>query len=266
MSGMVGSGGVAVGDGTWTLSIFVTDLQVERALRVKGDLHIGGVMIRLVDELGKRGRTEKSNGGMRLIASAIHTSGRVGGRVLAWVAVAVMTDLMRYRRSPAGRKAGGANNTIHLSIPACATYIAHATTDKWIKPRQNIIAGFHAAFGTPKTVCIAFQLPRRVHFYLPRRNALRDGAQSGSRANVNTRAHSDAGRRSLCMLALRESQAICSRTTVGRKSNCFVSLAVIKIGRTASSRKYVYVLRQPRKQSFGEQSTAMRIILRARRS
>ena len=47
------SGGVAVGDGTWTLSVFVTDLQVERQLRVKGDMHIGGCMIRLVDELGK---------------------------------------------------------------------------------------------------------------------------------------------------------------------------------------------------------------------
>jgi len=40
-----------VGDGGWTLTIFVTDLQVERTLRVRGDLHIGGVMIRLVDEL-----------------------------------------------------------------------------------------------------------------------------------------------------------------------------------------------------------------------
>ena len=40
-------------DGSWTLTVFVTDLQVERTLRVRGDLHIGGVMIRLVDELGK---------------------------------------------------------------------------------------------------------------------------------------------------------------------------------------------------------------------
>jgi kindlin 2 len=53
MTGMV-KGGVAVGDGSWTLSIFVTDLQVERTLRVKGDVHIGGVMIRLVDELGRK--------------------------------------------------------------------------------------------------------------------------------------------------------------------------------------------------------------------
>ena len=52
MTGMM-KGGVSVGDGSWTLTVFVTDLQVERTLRVKGDLHIGGVMIRLVDDLGK---------------------------------------------------------------------------------------------------------------------------------------------------------------------------------------------------------------------
>ena len=46
-------GGVAVGDGGWNLSVFVTDLQVERTLRVRGDVHIGGLMIRLVDELGR---------------------------------------------------------------------------------------------------------------------------------------------------------------------------------------------------------------------
>lgn len=38
-------------DGTWELTILVTDLQVERTLRVKGDLHIGGVMLKLVDAL-----------------------------------------------------------------------------------------------------------------------------------------------------------------------------------------------------------------------
>ena len=40
-------------DGSWELRVLVTDLQVERSLRVTGDLHIGGVMIKLVDELGK---------------------------------------------------------------------------------------------------------------------------------------------------------------------------------------------------------------------
>ena len=37
----------------WELKICVTDLQVERTIRVKSDLHIGGVMIKLVDDLGK---------------------------------------------------------------------------------------------------------------------------------------------------------------------------------------------------------------------
>ncbi len=40
-------------DYTWELRVLVTDLQVERTLRVKSDLHIGGVMIKLVDELGR---------------------------------------------------------------------------------------------------------------------------------------------------------------------------------------------------------------------
>ena len=47
-------GGLAVGDGSWNLAVFVTDLQVERTLRVRGDVHIGGLMIRLVDELGRK--------------------------------------------------------------------------------------------------------------------------------------------------------------------------------------------------------------------
>ena len=53
MSGLLGKGGMPISDGSWTLTVFVTDLQVERSLRVRGDLHIGGVMIRLVDDLGK---------------------------------------------------------------------------------------------------------------------------------------------------------------------------------------------------------------------
>ena len=44
--------GHLVGDGSWELKVLVTDLAVERCLRVKGDLHIGGVMLRLVEELG----------------------------------------------------------------------------------------------------------------------------------------------------------------------------------------------------------------------
>ena len=40
-------------DGSWELTITVTDLQVEKRLRVKGELHIGGLMLKLVEELGK---------------------------------------------------------------------------------------------------------------------------------------------------------------------------------------------------------------------
>ncbi len=39
-------------DGSWELNITVTDLQVEKTLRVKGDVHIGGVMLKLVEALG----------------------------------------------------------------------------------------------------------------------------------------------------------------------------------------------------------------------
>lgn len=44
--------GFVVGDGSWNLRVHVTDLQTERLIRVKGDVHIGGVMLRLVEDLG----------------------------------------------------------------------------------------------------------------------------------------------------------------------------------------------------------------------
>lgn len=39
-------------DGSWELTILVTDMGVQRQLRVRGDMHIGGVMLRLVEEIG----------------------------------------------------------------------------------------------------------------------------------------------------------------------------------------------------------------------
>lgn len=45
--------GHIIGDGSWDLRVFVTDLQTERQIRVKGDVHIGGVMLRLVEDLGQ---------------------------------------------------------------------------------------------------------------------------------------------------------------------------------------------------------------------
>ncbi|KAG8223227.1 hypothetical protein J437_LFUL003578 [Ladona fulva] len=51
--------GHLVGDGSWNLRVRVTNLDVERTLRVKGDLHIGGVMLKLVEDLGEyRSRPE----------------------------------------------------------------------------------------------------------------------------------------------------------------------------------------------------------------
>lgn len=47
-------------DGSWELSVVVTNVQTtekvptERTLRVKGDLHVGGVMLKLVEALGKQ--------------------------------------------------------------------------------------------------------------------------------------------------------------------------------------------------------------------
>jgi len=38
-------------DGSWVLTVNVTDLNKEQTLRVKGDLHVGGVMLKLVDAL-----------------------------------------------------------------------------------------------------------------------------------------------------------------------------------------------------------------------
>ena len=48
--------GYVIGDGSWTLTIKVTDFHVERRLRVKGDLHVGGVMLKLVEDLGELSR------------------------------------------------------------------------------------------------------------------------------------------------------------------------------------------------------------------
>ncbi|ODN02147.1 hypothetical protein Ocin01_04535 [Orchesella cincta] len=50
--------GNLVGDGSWELRILVTDLNEEpRTLRVKGDLHIGGLMLQLVEDLGKKSKS-----------------------------------------------------------------------------------------------------------------------------------------------------------------------------------------------------------------
>ncbi|XP_052756359.1 unc-112-related protein-like [Galleria mellonella] len=41
--------GEIVGDGSWNLTIYVTDLNEKRTMVVKGDMHIGGVMLKLTE-------------------------------------------------------------------------------------------------------------------------------------------------------------------------------------------------------------------------
>ncbi|XP_026314837.1 unc-112-related protein-like [Hyposmocoma kahamanoa] len=45
--------GEIVGDGSWNLTIYVTDLSEKRTMVVKGDMHIGGVMLKLTESFGK---------------------------------------------------------------------------------------------------------------------------------------------------------------------------------------------------------------------
>jgi len=44
---------MAAADGSWDLTIFVTDLNVEKTVRTRGDLHVGGLMLKLVSSIGK---------------------------------------------------------------------------------------------------------------------------------------------------------------------------------------------------------------------
>ena len=44
---------IHVGENSWNIRVLITDLQVEKTLRVKGDTHIGGVMLKLSKAEGK---------------------------------------------------------------------------------------------------------------------------------------------------------------------------------------------------------------------
>ena len=39
-------------DGTCALGIFVTDINVSKEIYARGDMHVGGVMVKLVDAIG----------------------------------------------------------------------------------------------------------------------------------------------------------------------------------------------------------------------
>uniref|UniRef100_A0A452QWK6 Kindlin-2 N-terminal domain-containing protein n=1 Tax=Ursus americanus TaxID=9643 RepID=A0A452QWK6_URSAM len=51
-------------DGTWELSVHVTDLNRDVTLRVTGEVHIGGVMLKLVEKLVKRSPTSCVRGNL----------------------------------------------------------------------------------------------------------------------------------------------------------------------------------------------------------
>lgn len=40
---------IHVGENSWNLRVYITDLKIEKNIRVKGELHVGGVMLRLAD-------------------------------------------------------------------------------------------------------------------------------------------------------------------------------------------------------------------------
>lgn len=52
---MITNGVIAgsAGDGNYTINVHVTDLNVTKQFRVKGETHVGGLMLRLVEEIGK---------------------------------------------------------------------------------------------------------------------------------------------------------------------------------------------------------------------
>ena len=44
---------IVVNDHTWNLGIYVTDINASKDLLVRGDKHVGGVMMSLVDSIGE---------------------------------------------------------------------------------------------------------------------------------------------------------------------------------------------------------------------
>ncbi len=56
-------------DGTWELKMHVTDLHRDVSLRVTGEIHIGGVMLKLVEKLGMCAGLSQS-GSWRLVKAS----------------------------------------------------------------------------------------------------------------------------------------------------------------------------------------------------
>ncbi|VVC90994.1 unnamed protein product [Leptidea sinapis] len=58
--------GEIVGDGSWNLTIYVTDLSQKRTMVVKGDMHIGGVMLKLTESFGLQAKPVPDKQGERV--------------------------------------------------------------------------------------------------------------------------------------------------------------------------------------------------------
>lgn len=58
-------------DGTWELKMHVTDLHRDVSLRVTGEIHIGGVMLKLVEKLGMHACTLLSRRGQSTLRSSL---------------------------------------------------------------------------------------------------------------------------------------------------------------------------------------------------
>ena len=51
---------MAAADGSWDLTIFITDVNVEKTIRTRGDLHVGGLMLKLVNAVGKSKSSDRT--------------------------------------------------------------------------------------------------------------------------------------------------------------------------------------------------------------
>ena len=61
-------------DGTWELKMHVTDLHRDVSLRVTGEIHIGGIMLKLVEKLGMHASTLPSRRGQKQFTVAFQSS------------------------------------------------------------------------------------------------------------------------------------------------------------------------------------------------
>ncbi|CAG4984697.1 unnamed protein product [Colias eurytheme] len=73
--------GEIVGDGSWNLTIYVTDMNEKRTMVVKGDMHIGGVMLKLTESFGSRMTTAVTHDTDRFCSTINDVTLRIGKRI-----------------------------------------------------------------------------------------------------------------------------------------------------------------------------------------